>query len=122
MAKILLIDDSSTVRAQLRGALEEHGFDIVEAENGAVGVQMAEAHEIDLMVVDVNMPVLNGIGAVRRIRAMPQYKRTPIFMLTTETSPAVAAEAKTVGATAWMVKPCRIEVLLRGVQSMLKCA
>lgn len=122
MPTILLVDDSSTVRVQLRNALEEHGFDVLEAENGAIGVEMAKAYDIHLMVVDVNMPVLNGIGAVRRIRAMSKHQRTPIFMLTTETSVTMAAEAKTAGATAWIVKPCRMDILLRGVRAVLEAA
>ncbi len=122
MATILLIDDSSTARTQLRLALEEHKFDVLEAENGAVGVQMAEDHDVDLFIVDVNMPVLNGIGAVRRIRAFERYAGTPIFMLTTETSREVSVEAKSAGATAWIVKPCKMDVLLRGVRATLKKA
>ena len=118
--KILVVDDSGTVRAQLRTFLEENGYCVVEAENGAVAVDLARSERPDLLVVDVNMPVLDGIGAVRRIRQLEGHAVTPIFMLTTETSATVAAQSKSAGATAWMVKPCRLDVLLHGVNAILK--
>lgn len=118
-ATILVVDDSSTVRTQLREFLEAEGFDVLEAENGAVGCELAASRAPDLVVMDVNMPVLNGIDAVRRIRSLPGHASTPIFMLTTERSAALAAQSKDAGATAWMVKPPRFDLLLRGVRAAI---
>ena len=120
MATILVVDDSTTVRTQLRAFLETQGFVVLEAENGSVGVSMVETHGPDLAIIDVNMPVLGGIEAVRRIRALPKNGRLPIFMLTTETSAQLAKESKTAGATAWMVKPCNFDALARGIEAVLK--
>lgn len=118
--KILIVDDSYTVRAHLRDFLEPHGFDVLEARDGAEGLTKAEQEDPDLLVVDVNMPVMNGIDCVAAVREIDAHRSTPIFMLTTETSAAMAARAKTAGATAWMVKPCNLEVLLNGIRAVLE--
>lgn len=80
---------------------------------------MAREHTPDLIIVDVNMPVMNGVEAVGEVRKLPAHSDTPIFMLTTESSRSMVASGKAAGATAWMVKPFRPDVLLMGLKKVL---
>src|SRR5688500_8819834 len=118
-ATILVVDDSVTVRQQLRGCLEGAGYSVVEAENGQAAIDLARTRQVELIIVDVLMPVMNGISAIEGLRKLPGYAETPIFVLTTESSGSAAKAGKTAGATAWIVKPFKPDVLLKGVARVL---
>ena len=119
MAKtILIVDDSATIRQQLRICLSEGGFTVVEAENGAAGLAQAKQANMDMVIADVNMPGMNGIEMIGEIRKLPAYAKVPIFVITTESGTRVA-EGKAAGATAWIVKPFKPESLLAGVKKVL---
>ena len=81
--KVLIVDDSVTMRQQLRLLLESDGFEVAEAEDGLKGFATARAGNFDLLIVDVNMPRMNGLTAVAAIRKIPHNAKTPIFILTT---------------------------------------
>lgn len=117
--KILIIDDSATIRQQLRAFLEGHGYAVTDGDNGTAGLAKAGADTFDLVIVDVNMPGISGLEVIERLRKLPAYTKTPVFVLTTEATPAIMAQGKQVGATAWIVKPFKPEVLLKGVQKVL---
>lgn len=119
MPRILIVDDSATVRHQLRDCLEAAGHDVVEAENGAFGLQRAKAEEFSLIIVDVNMPVMNGLEMLENLRAVPERASVPAFVLTTESSKDMVARGKKCGATAWIVKPFRPEILIKGIAHIL---
>ena len=119
MAKILIVDDSATIRMQLRGCLEPEGHDVTEADNGAVGLQRAKAGAFDLVIVDINMPVMSGLEMLEALREVPAARSVPAFVLTTESSKAMVARGKKCGATAWIVKPFKPELLVRGVAHVL---
>lgn len=119
MKSILVVDDSLTIRTQLRVLLESGGYRVVEAENGQIGLDQAARNALDLIIVDVNMPVMNGIDMVAGVRKLPGHTATPIFVLTTESSRDVAKQGKDAGATAWIVKPFQPQVLLRGVEKVV---
>jgi two-component system chemotaxis response regulator CheY len=116
---ILIVDDSASVRRQLRDALEADGFVVIEAENGARGLAIAAETVVHLMIVDVNMPVMDGIEMIGKVRDIPAYKTTPIFVLTTESGTEAAKRGKGVGATAWIVKPVKPDVLIKGIRTVL---
>jgi two-component system chemotaxis response regulator CheY len=116
---ILVVDDSATVRNQLRVALEGDGFAVVEAENGERGVAAASEAPVDLIIVDVNMPVMDGIEMIRQVRAMQHHRLTPIFVLTTEFGENTVKQGKAAGATAWIVKPVKPDVLIKGIRGVL---
>jgi two-component system chemotaxis response regulator CheY len=118
--KILVIDDASTIRDSLRQLLEPHGFDVVEADNGERGLELMTQGGIDLAISDLNMPGMDGLTMCRHLHA--QGKSIPVFMLTTQTSTELKAQAKEVGVVAWIVKPHKDEVLLKGIQKVLKLA
>ena len=87
-----------------------------------MGLTMAMTHsEIALFIVDINMPNMNGLEMIEEIRLIGAHQKTPIFVLTTESSSEIANEGKQAGATAWIVKPFKEEPLLAGsVTSLIK--
>lgn len=116
---ILVVDDSSTVRQQLRVVLARAGYSVREADNGRAGIDVLRTYPVDLVIVDVLMPVMGGLDFIRWIRAIEEHAHTPIFVLTTESSGDAARQGKVAGATAWIVKPFNADALLRGIQKAL---
>lgn len=112
--RILVIDDSPTMRQQLNACLSERGFEVVEAVDGLDGLEKAVA--ISLVICDVNMPRMNGIEFVQAMAK--RQSNVPIVMLTTEGRPELVAEAKRAGARAWMVKPFQPSQLGQVVQKL----
>jgi two-component system chemotaxis response regulator CheY len=106
MAKtILIVDDSSSLRQVARMALCAVGYNVIEAGDGKAALAMLDGRQINLVICDVNMPILNGIEFVKAAKAMPSYKFLPIMMLTTESQESLRSQGKAAGARAWMVKP-----------------
>lgn len=103
--KILIVDDSSSVREMVRFTLEPLGFDVVEAENGRSALAAFKRDKFRMVISDLNMPVMNGIEFVRGARSSPGGMGVPIVMLTTESKPEAKAAGKAAGATGWMNKP-----------------
>lgn len=119
-AKVLIVDDSATVRQEVRTAIASAGFTIIEAIDGEDGIRKIRGHEIGCVICDVNMPRKNGIELVEEIKQDPQYKDLPIVMLTTEGSQELIARAKAAGAIGWIVKPFKPELLLAAVQKLTR--
>jgi len=116
---VLVVDDSATMRQQTRTLLQTNGYTVVEAGNGAEGLEAAKGTSVGLVIVDVNMPVMNGIEMIGKLRKMANYGKTPIFVLTTESSGNIVSEGKAAGATAWIVKPFNPQILLAAVKKVL---
>jgi two-component system chemotaxis response regulator CheY len=117
---ILVIDDSPTIRQQLRICLEDEGFHVQEAEDGMQGLNTAKKGNFDMLIVDVNMPGMTGLEMLAELRKEEAHKTTPAFVLTTEASPAMISDGKKIGATAWIVKPFKPRVLLKGIKKVLR--
>jgi two-component system, chemotaxis family, chemotaxis protein CheY len=118
--RILVVDDSATVRKQVREALEGAGLTVVEAENGERALRvLAERDPVDLLLVDVNMPIMDGYEVIRRTRAMSRYAALPIFVMTTEAGTKAIKEGKAAGANAWILKPMKPDLLTKGVRNAL---
>ena len=121
MAKrVLAVDDSMTIRQLIKMTLSRAGYEVVEAEDGAQGLQKASAESFDLVLSDINMPNMTGIEMLRGLRKLEQYKFTPIVLVTTESQPEKKAEGKAAGATGWIVKPFEPEQLLAVVTKVLR--
>lgn len=99
--------------------LRSAGFEVFEAENGQVGVDLAKSHDLDLILTDLNMPILNGVGLTRAVRGLPQHRKTPILLVTTESQLSKKDEAKAAGANGWIVKPIPPQRLLGVVEQVL---
>ena len=119
MTKILAVDDSASMRQMITFTLKSAGFDVVEASDGVEGVNQARQHKCDLVLSDVNMPNMDGIAMTRELRTLPDYKYTPILMLTTESDLDKKTEGKNAGATGWIVKPFKPDQLLNTIKKVL---
>ncbi len=102
---ILTVDDSVSIRQMVGFTLKSAGYNVVPAVDGEEGLELARSQKIDLVLTDQNMPRMDGLSLVRALRAMPSHTRTPILLLTTESTDAMKAQGKAAGATGWLVKP-----------------
>lgn len=112
--KVLVIDDALVMRNIHKNILMEFGLqesDLSEACDGKAALQIATSKQIDLFLVDWNMPELNGIDFVKAIRAMDCYKETPIVMVTSEAAKYNVMEAIEVGVTNYIIKPIKAGML-----------
>jgi two-component system chemotaxis response regulator CheY len=105
MPSILAVDDSTSIRQMVSFTLKSAGFDVVEAVDGEDAFNHAKKRRFDLVLTDQNMPRLDGIGLTRRLREHPDFKSTPILILTTESSAEMKQAGRAAGATGWLVKP-----------------
>jgi len=119
MAKILIVDDSVSMRNMVATTLTSAGHTVIDAADGQDGLNKAKTATFDAVVTDLNMPVMNGIDLVRNLRKLINYKYTPILLLTTEASIEKKMEGKEAGATGWLVKPFNPEKLLATVARVL---
>jgi two-component system, chemotaxis family, chemotaxis protein CheY len=117
--KILLVDDSASVRTVAGIALRGAGYEVLEAANGQEGLARLNGEKIHLIISDVNMPVLDGIGFLKGVKQHPQYKFTPVIMLTTESGEDKKAEGRAAGAKAWIIKPFQPQVMLDAVSKLV---
>jgi len=117
--KILTVDDSPTVREILRTTLQNAGFEVLQAINGQDALKMLETEKVNMLITDLNMPKLDGISLVRKVRQSPGGRFLPIIMLTTESQEDKKREGKKAGASGWIVKPFKPEQLLSVVRMVL---
>ena len=108
---LLIVDDSRTVRRFHRSVLEPLGHDIDEAENGLAAMERCLTQSFDLMLVDVNMPRLDGCTFVRDVRSHSELCHIPVIMISTESQPVDYELAYSAGATFYLVKPVDPEQL-----------
>jgi two-component system chemotaxis response regulator CheY len=102
---IITVDDSMSIRETVKMTLQTVGYKVLTAEDGARGLQLCKQEKADLIITDLNMPNVDGITLITNLRALPQYRFTPILMLTTESNDEKKSAGKKAGATGWIVKP-----------------
>ena len=120
MAKtILAVDDSASIRQMVAFTLKGAGYDVVEAVDGQDGLDKAKAKSVNLVLTDQNMPKMDGLTLIKSLRALAQYKSTPILMLTTEAGEDMKGQGKAAGATGWLVKPFDPQKLLEVVKKVI---
>lgn len=120
MHSILAVDDSPSMRKMVSFTLTGAGYKVVEAVDGMDALEKAEAQHVDLVLVDQNMPRLDGIGLTKRLREHPRFKNTPILILTTESSDQMKQAGKAAGATGWLVKPFDPKRLIEVIQKVIR--
>ena len=118
-ATILVVDDSRTMRAMVKAALVAGDYQVVEAPDAREALRALDDTPVDLVITDVNMPEIDGLTLVRRLRARPRERTTPILVLTTEASEVLQAQGREAGATGWLVKPFQPAQLLQTVRQVL---
>ena len=119
MTSILAVDDSISMRQAVKVALTAEGYEVVEACDGAEGLAKASGGRFDLIITDLNMPVMDGLTMIRELRSKPAQAGVPILFLSTESDPEIKAEAKAAGATGWLIKPFDPAQLVRIVKKVL---
>jgi two-component system chemotaxis response regulator CheY len=120
MKKVLVVDDSPSVRQQVGLALKQAGFEILEAVDGVDGVAKIDGDpNIGVVICDVNMPRMNGLELVETVHRKPQHANLPIVMLTTEGQPQLIQRAKKAGAKGWIVKPFKANLLVAAVKKLM---
>jgi len=102
---VIAVDDSMSIRETVKMVLGSAGYEVLSAEDGAAGLRLCEQRKAALVVTALNMPNMDGITLISRLRALPQYKFTPLIMLTTESQEDKKVAGKKAGATGWVVKP-----------------
>jgi two-component system, chemotaxis family, chemotaxis protein CheY len=117
---IMTVDDSASVRQMVAFTLRnDGGYEVLEASDGRNALEKLEGTAVQMVITDLNMPNLDGIGLIRALRATPAYRFVPIIMLTTESQAEKKQEGKSAGATGWIVKPFKPEQLLAVVKKVL---
>jgi len=117
--RIMIVDDSSSVRQLVSGTLSDGGYDVVEAVDGEDALAKFHDNPTDLVISDLNMPNMDGIELVKQLRALPGQRFLPIIMLTTESQDAKKQEGRAAGASGWLVKPFKAEQILSVVKMVL---
>jgi two-component system chemotaxis response regulator CheY len=102
---VLVVDDSAMMRQMVSDVLRGAGFEVVEGVHGEDALKRVTGRDVQLVITDFNMPVMGGIALIRRLRERPEFRFTPILVLTTEHEDARKQEGKAAGATGWFVKP-----------------
>ena len=117
--RILLVDDSASVRQVAGIALRRAGYETIEAENGQDGLSKLDGGKLNLIISDVNMPVMNGIEFLKAVKQHATCKFTPVIMLTTEAGDDMKQQGRAAGAKAWIVKPFQPQTLLDAVSKLV---
>ncbi|GAA0533616.1 two-component system chemotaxis response regulator CheY [Rhizomicrobium palustre] len=118
MISVLAVDDSASIRQAVKIALHPD-CEVTGATDGADALALARERQFDLVITDLNMPVMDGLTMIRELRKLPAYAGIPILFLTTEDSGEVKQQAKAAGATGWLTKPFAADQLSRVVKKVL---
>ncbi|KVT44407.1 response regulator [Burkholderia multivorans] len=119
MAKILVVDDSGTVRDEVAGFLRNHGLDVATAVDGKDGLaKLRTTPGVRLVISDVNMPNMDGLTMVEKIRSELANTSVNVVMLTTESSPAMKERGKAAGVKGWIVKPFKGDAVLDALKKL----
>ena len=121
MAKtVLIVDDSESICEVVNFTLQNEGYNVLVAIDGEDALKFFDGRTIDIVITDLHMPNLDGLGLIRKIREMEAYKHIPILFLTTESQTAKKMEAKQAGATGWIIKPFVSAKLLSAISRVLR--
>ncbi|MBN2275927.1 MAG: response regulator [Bacteroidales bacterium] len=116
---ILVVDDFENTRWVIQFTLRKLDCEVFQAANGKEAMKFFDGRNIDLLITDLNMPEMNGIELVKKVRAMTNYEFIPIIMLTTETNPEKMKQANDIKVTVWVKKPFEQESFIKVVMKCL---
>jgi two-component system chemotaxis response regulator CheY len=120
MHSILAVDDSASMRQMVSFTLKNAGFNVTEAVDGIDAWEKSLKQDYALVLTDQNMPRLDGIGLTRKLRENPNFKNTPILILTTESSDQMKQAGRAAGATGWLVKPFDPAKLVEVIRKVIR--
>lgn len=119
MRRVLIVDDAVSMRQMVSFTLRQGGYEVIEAEHGQDALNKLQGIMVDLILTDLNMPVMDGITLIQNVRKIPAMKNKPILMLTTEGLASKKEQGKAAGATGWIVKPFDPDKLLQTLAKVL---
>jgi len=119
MKTILLVDDSATLLMSMQAILKKAGYAVETATGGDAALRKLQTLKPNLMITDLNMPGMDGITLIREVKKQPAFRFMPVLMMTTESQQEKRTEARTAGATGWLVKPVQPEQLLEVLKKLL---
>lgn len=117
---IMTVDDSASIRQMVAFTLKQAGYAVVEAIDGQDALDKMAKNPVNMLITDLNMPRMDGIELIRKVRSQAQYKFIPVIMLTTESQDEKKMAGKQAGATGWIVKPFKPDQLITVVKKVLK--
>jgi two-component system chemotaxis response regulator CheY len=120
MHSILAVDDSASMRKMVSFTLSGAGYRVTEAVDGQDAFEKAQSQSFDLVLTDQNMPRLDGLGLTKKLRETTAFAKTPILILTTESSDQMKQAGRAAGATGWLVKPFDPNRLIEIIQKVIK--
>ncbi|MCB1950229.1 response regulator [Nitrosomonas sp.] len=115
---ILTVDDSASIRQMVTFTLKGAGYEVIEAVDGQDALEKANRQAFNLVLTDINMPRMDGLKLLEKLRDLAHYKNIPILMLTTESDEQMKAKGRAAGATGWLVKPFNPESLLEVIKKV----
>ena len=116
---VLIVEDSDDARYFMRLALEQLGYLVVEAENGAVALEVAERERPDIILMDLSLPVMDGMAATEKIRSSDGFRGIPIVAVTAHQETDFRAGAKAAGFDAYVTKPIDMDFLSELIKGLL---
>ena len=119
MALIIAVDDARTMREMVRSILTDNGHTVLTADDGTTALALAKEHAADLVITDLHMDEMNGITLTEKLRHLPDYRTTPILLLTTEHSDEMKLSGRQAGASGWLTKPFDPDRLNKAVNKLL---
>ncbi|WP_334013586.1 response regulator [Alteromonas sp. S167] len=122
MSAIHLVDDSATMLMSMEMLLKRAGYTVTKSESAEAAMTALESISPKLIITDLNMPGMNGIELIQTLKRQSKFRFTPMLMLTTESQQSRREEAKSAGATGWLVKPVEPEQLLGVVKQLVPTA
>jgi len=117
---ILIVDDSESIREVVSFTLENEGYTVLSANDGQDALKHLNGTDIQLVITDLHMPNMNGIELIKYIRSLEKYKHIPILFLTTESQMDKKLEAKSAGATGWIIKPFVPAKLIAAINKVIR--
>ena len=118
--RIVIVDDSPTVRLSLKKCIEPLGHEVIMAEDGLDGVEKVKGHlPVDLVITDINMPRMDGLALSRELKNSPETRHIPILVITTEGSGKMKDEAKEIGVSGWIVKPFQPDLIRKSIDAVV---
>lgn len=118
--KVLIVEDSRATREMLTATVEALGLEVVAAQNGFDALKVLPRHRFSLIITDINMPDINGLELINFVKRNPNYKDTPLFVVTTEGRTQDKERGLALGAAEYVIKPFAPEALTALVRQYLK--
>lgn len=116
---VMIVDDAIVIRQLITMTLARQGFDVIEAVDGTDALRKVNGKKIEMVITDLNMPQMDGIELIRQLRSRPDFRFTPIVMLTTESQQTKKEEGQKAGASGWILKPFNAKQLLEAVRKFV---